>query len=166
MNKLFVIALLAGGLYLGYQNNVFDAIANFGEDGPIEDPVFARMSVDLRADGREVEGILIGKMRSQEDCQQRLDMDLRDMFAQCPDCQIGSVTCSDDIAARELGYFEQTPTHLTYLHGAPGDSDEREFAMIYWGLTVQEARLMCSIMENVIAREYQGELSCIQEHDV
>lgn len=166
MNKLVVIALLAGGLYFGYQNNVFDAILNFGDDGAIEDPVFARMSVELRAEGREVEGIVIGKMRSQQDCEDRLDVELRDLFAQCPNCEVGSVACADDIASRELSYFDQTPTHLTYLHGAPGNPDEREFAMIYWGLTVQEARLMCSIMENMMSREYAGTLSCIQEHDV
>ncbi len=166
MNKLFVIALLAGGLYLSYQQNLFDELLNLGRSGPIENPVYGRMTVDIRADGREVEGIFLARLRSENECQERMDTEVRDLLKQCPACRLGSASCSTTIAEREVRYFEQTPTHLTYLHGAPAGADEREFAMIYWGLTVAEARMICDLMENIVSDMYRGDLTCVQEHDI
>jgi hypothetical protein len=166
MNRLFIIALLAGGLYLGYQTGLVDRIRDLGDNAAIEHPVFARMSLDIRAEGREIEGIVIGKMRSMPECEQRTRRELRGLLEQCPQCRVGSASCTDSLATRELAYFEQRPTHLTYLHGTPGKRDEREFALIFWGLTVNEARFFCTLMERELAGEYAGALDCIREHDV
>ncbi|MDX5333197.1 MAG: hypothetical protein LPK58_04035 [Gammaproteobacteria bacterium] len=168
MYKLIVIALLAGGLYYSHENGHLDGLGNFmsADSGEIRNPVYARLSVDIRAEGREIEGIAFGKMRSQAECEQRTQQEMRDMIRQCPQCEMSEATCTDSLAKRELAYFAQRPTHLTYLYGRPGSRDEREFAMIFWGLTVEEARMLCTMVEQGLSREYSGELSCIREHDV
>lgn len=168
MYKLIVIALLAGGLYYSYENGHLEGLGDFmsADSGEIQNPVYARLSVDIRAEGREIEGIAFGRMRSQAECEQRTQQEMRDMIRQCPQCEVSEATCTDSLAARELSHFEQRPTHLTYLYGSPGSRDEREFAMIFWGLTVDEARMLCAMVEQGLSREYSGELSCIREHDV
>lgn len=168
MYKLIVIALLAGGLYYSHENGHLDGLGNFmsADSGEIRNPVYARLSVDIRAEGREIEGIAFGKMRSQAECEQRTQQEMRDMIRQCPQCEMSEATCTDSLAKRELAYFAQRPTHLTYLYGRPGSRDEREFAMIFWGLTVEEARMLCTMVEQGLSGEYSGELSCIREHDV
>lgn len=165
MNKLVIIALIAGGLYWSYQNNLLDRLPGFEPDGPIEDPVFVRMTMEMNVEGREIEGILVGKTRSHSDCEERMERSFRGLMAECPQCRVGEAACLDDIASRELRYFDRKPTHLAYLHGSPS-AGEREFAVIFWGLTVQEARLACEMGKQAAAQNYRGELTCIREHDV
>jgi len=54
MNQLFVIALLAGALYLSYQQQLFDGLRDLGGNGAMEKPVYGRMTVDIRAEVRDL----------------------------------------------------------------------------------------------------------------
>lgn len=163
MKKLIVIAALAAGLYYGYQQGHFESIL---ENETIENPVFLRMNIEIEEQGRRIEGVLIGKMRSHAECESQEDNALRNLWNECPVCRLKSAICSDTIPVREARYFDKVPTHLTYLHLEPDNSTEREGSVIFWGLTVQEARLACQAAKQDIARRYSGELTCVEEHEI
>lgn len=134
-------------------------------DGPEGEPVYGRMTATQTIGSREIEGIVIIRNHSREECEQRGSRAAQGLLVNCRDCDQAEVQCLDNLSPRESGYFEKRPTHLTYLVGEPGKRDERAGAIIFWGLTVDEARQACDMLKSKLAQQYSGPLTCVRERD-
>jgi hypothetical protein len=153
--------VVIGAGYFAYQNFL-------GPDAgidPMADPVYGRMSYTQTIGSREVEGIVLVKTYSQEDCQERGRLAIDKMMVNCSNCGTADLQCLDALPKRESGYFDKKPTHLSYLVAEPGIRDERAGAVIIWGLTTDEGRQACDMMKNQLKQRYAGTLSCVRDHD-
>lgn len=164
MKSILIIGVIAVVAYFGYQK--FSEQGGFSSlQGPQGEPVYARMTATQAIGSREVEAVVIVRTHSQEDCEQRGRRAASSLLVNCKDCEQTQIQCLGSLGTRESGYLEKRPTHLTYLVGEPGARDEREGAMIFWGLTVDEARQLCDYARQELSKRYAGTLTCIRERD-
>jgi hypothetical protein len=158
---LLFLGVVIGACYFAYQNFLG---ADAGID-PLADPVYGRMTVTQTIGSREVEGIVLVKTYSQEDCQTRGRSAIDKMMVSCKDCATAELQCLDALPKRETGYFDKEPTHLSYLLAEPGMRDERAGAVIIWGLTTAEGREACDFLKNKLTQRYSGTVTCVRDHD-
>lgn len=160
-NILVVLVVLAAAGYLWKQNHqkspAPEALAN---------PVYAEARVAMSVAGRDVEGVMVGKTVSQADCEKNLEA-----FAQsierhspelCPSCKVSVKSeCKAELAPRYAQLFDDEPTHVAYLSFDRGDESERDFRLIYWGVTVDESERICNSAAK-FQRGLKGKVRCIR----
>lgn len=161
MKSLLFLGVTIAAAYFAYQNFLGPGAGI----EPLTDPVFGRMSVTQTIGSREVEGIVLVKTYSHEDCQTRGRRAIDKMMVSCNNCATAELQCLDALPKRETGYFDKKPTHLAYLVAEPAMRDERAGAVIIWGLTEKEGREACDFMKNKLAQRYSGSVTCVRDHD-
>ncbi|WP_417069185.1 hypothetical protein [Niveibacterium terrae] len=163
-NILVVLVILAAAGYLWKQNHqkvqAPEVLAN---------PVYAEARVKMNVQGRDIEGVMLGKTVDQADCQKNIETLTRQIEEQspkvCPTCKVNVTSeCKADLAPRYAILFDNQPTHVAYISFAKGDPSEREYRLIYWGVTVPESERLCSGL-SVFQRGRKGPVSCVHARE-
>ncbi|WP_341676195.1 hypothetical protein [Niveibacterium sp. SC-1] len=127
-------------------------------------PVYAETRVTMDAGSTTIEGVMLGQALDDADCRKQLRVIEAEMSATservCPTCKITTSTCKTDLVPRYAKLFDNEPTHLSYISLARGTPDEREYRMIYWGLTVQQSEQLCSIVPH-LQKKRAGTVRCV-----
>ena len=159
-NILVVLVILAAAGYLWKQNHrpaqAPEALAN---------PVYAEAHVKMGAGGRDIEGVMLGKTVDQADCQKNIETLTRRVEEEspkfCPSCTVHVTSeCKTELAPRYAMLFDNKPSHVAYIRFAQGDPSEREYRLIYWGLTVQESERLCGASSR-FQQGRKGAVSCV-----
>jgi hypothetical protein len=131
----------------------------------ISNPVYAEARVKMDFPGRSVEGVMLAKTADEADCQkhiQILERQLESLAASvCPTCKLQSSQCKAELPNRLAKLFDNTPTSVTYLSLARGERSEREFRVIYWGVTADESDRLCGAVSQ-FQKGRKGAVTCIR----
>jgi hypothetical protein len=157
MKKIVVILLIVCAGYYFWQRQHQQA------QGPdvIANPVYAEMRIKMAFPGREVEGVMLGKTADQADCQKHTQELERVTTTACPTCKVQTSECKTELASRYTKFFDNVPSTVTYLSLARGDRAEREFRVIYWGVTLAESDKLCEIAP-AFQKGRKGAVTCIR----
>ena len=154
MKSLVLLAIVVLLGYFGYQR--------LSASGPVADPVYGEVRVDIRSGPREVEAAAFGRFSDAEDCRQRNQKFSAHLRDNCPECQIKSAECMATLAARYLKFFDDQPSHATYLSFNRSKPWERDVRLILWGLTGTEGDAVCEQMRQVLAKLISSPAQCIR----
>jgi len=135
----------------------------------VSNPVYAETRMTVDASGTLIEGVMLGETMDDADCQKQLkiiESEMNEMGSRvCPTCKIQTSVCKSELLPRYAKLFDNEPTHLTYLSLAKGSPDEREYRLIYWGLTVQQSEQLCKIVPGMQKRRV-GAVKCVHASSV
>jgi hypothetical protein len=156
MKKIIVVLLIVGAAVFFWQRKQQaqnpDVIAN---------RVYAEMRIKMALPGREIEGVMLGKTADQADCQKHTQELERVTTAACPTCKVQTSECKTELATRYTKFFDNTPTTITYLSLARGAPTEREFRVIYWGISLEESDKLCAIAP-AFQKGRKGAVTCVR----
>jgi hypothetical protein len=163
-NILVVLIVLAAAGYLWKQNHQPAQASEVRAN-----PVYAEAHVKMNVQGRDIEGVMLGKTVDQADCQKNIETLTRHVEEEspkfCPSCTVHVTSeCKADLAPRYAILFDNLPTHVAYIRFAQGDPSEREYRMIYWGLTVQESEKLCGASAR-LQQGRKGTVSCVHARE-
>lgn len=166
MKKIIIVILV-----IGAANYFWRQHKQQGQDGlaqnpeVIVNPVYAEARMTMESPGRSVEGVMIAKTADQSDCQKHIQLLERQLAKQipdvCPTCKLQSSECKAELPSRYAKLFDNVPTHVTYLSFARGDRSEREFRLIYWGVTAQESDGLCEGVSEA-QKGRKGAVTCVR----
>ena len=163
-NILVFLLIIGAGAYV-WKNRQPDSAQKQSSD-VIANPVYAEARVKMSVMGREIEGVMLGKTVDQADCQKNIETIKRQMEIQsphiCPTCRVETTTqCKTELLPRYARLFDNEPTSVSYISLGQGDPSEREYRLIYWGVTVEESGRLCSAVPQ-IQRGRKGVVTCIR----
>jgi hypothetical protein len=156
MKALLALILLGALGYFAYGKYQADAVPT-----EIVDPVFAEMRVDVKAQGRELEFVLYGKMADEEDCRTRAGIVWDKAIAGCRECDLAVTNCRKELAPRYAKLFDDQPIRSTYMSFTRGNQDERDGRMVIYGLTADEGDAICEMIRKQAQAEYSGKVECV-----
>lgn len=132
--------------------------------GPAEivKPVFAEIRVKMEVGGREIEAAMFGKMADEADCRQRAQNVRSHLEANCKYCVSKSIECKADLLPRYAKFFDDTPSHATYLSLTRSNRGERDARLIFWGLTGAEGDAVCDQMKQIFRKIHSGPARCVR----
>jgi len=149
---LFVAVAIIG--YFGYRH--------LSASNSIADPVYGEVRVDIRIGPREIEAAAFGRFSDADDCRQRNERFSAHLRDNCTFCKIKSAECKATLATRYLKFFDDQPSHATYLSFNHSKPWERDVRFILWGLTGAEGDAVCEQMRQVIAKAVGTSSQCIR----
>lgn len=163
-NILVVLIVLAAAGYLWKQNHQKSLAPEV-----LANPVYAEARVKMNIQGRDIEGVMLGKTVDQADCQKNIDTLTRHVEEEspkfCPSCTVHVTSeCKAELAPRYAILFDDQPTHVAYIRFAQGDPSEREYRLIYWGLTVPESERLCGASSR-FQQGRKGAVSCVHARE-
>ncbi len=100
-------------------------------------------------------------MVSQEDCDDRSNRYLDNLFEKCESCFLKQIECHSNIDKRYSRLFQGHSTYTTYLSLERGHRYERNGRMVIWGLTAAEAELVCKKIKDKVKEKYSGSVRCV-----
>lgn len=168
MKNLIIVLLIAAGVY-HFWNKFQPSEASgpgFAAQEAIKNPVYAetRVKMDFPG-GRSLEGVMLGKTYNQEDCEKHLQVlenDIKRWAGKvCSDCKLQLSECKSELLPRYAQLFDNEPTNVTYISLARGDRSEREYRLIFWGVTVAESNQLCNAVPE-FQKKHKGEVKCIR----
>lgn len=154
MKTLVMLAVIGALGYFGYGRLIAPK--------SIPDPVFAEIRVDIKSGGREIEAAIFGKTSDTGDCHDRTEKVRSHLRANCPECQLKSSECKTTLAARYAKFFDDQPSHATYLSLDRSNPWERDVRLIFWGLTGSEGDTICEHMRQMFLKIHSGPTRCIR----
>lgn len=159
MKKIvFALAIIAGGfgwLRVLQQRNP-EVIAN---------PVYAEVRVTADAPRGPIEMVIFSKTVDQEECQRKIHVLggalPPEILDNCPTCKVVKSECKPELAPRYARLFDDEPSFVTYVSFARGGWTEREFRMIFWGVTAAESAQLCDALRPRAQKMRTGAVKCI-----
>lgn len=155
MKTLFVIAILGILSFYGYKHLQ-------QEPAEITNPVFVEIRINMAAGGREIEAAVFGRMADDADCRLRAERLRNHLEANCKNCVSKSIECKAALLPRYAKFFDDVPSHATYLslnHASPA---ERDIRLILWGLTGAEGDAICDQMKQIFSKIHSGPAKCVR----
>ena len=162
MTKILILLGLLGGAAYWYKSQQ-QASLNPEE---IVHPTYAEIRWRLDVKGRSFDRILFAKVVNQQDCEKfstGLIAELTKIAAANPAEQwiLQSSECKENLLPRYAIFFEDKPTHVTYVKVARGDRREREARLIYWGVSADESNKVCDGISEM-AKNRKGAVTCVR----
>ena len=164
MKKLIVFLLVVGALSFAWKSGLMrEALGR--DPAVIPNPVYAVIRLRSQFRDRTIDAVALAKTFDQADCQ-RDSEDAVDRMTRHQDregvlvWQLVSSECKSDLDSRNAKLFDNKPTFANYVSASPGDASEREFRLIFWGVTAAEGDLMCGEIPRVQDR-WHGTVTCI-----
>lgn len=126
------------------------------------DPVYAEIRIERDVSGRQIEMAYFGKMDNESDCQEQASRFSNRMLANCEGCVAKTSECKTQLSPRYAMLFDDTPTSTTYLSMAKGSPSEREWRLVFWGLSVNESDMICDAVSNNMRKFQKGAVQCVR----
>ncbi len=153
-----IVLIVAVIVFLGYQ---FFSAGNNGSVGEGK-PMYGEARIHLNESGRNVDFVLVAKMTSAEDCQNRLRRIWTKALQSCTNCQFKSTECKAELSRRYKKLFDdQQLDTIYYLRAQRGNDSERDGRMVVWGLNKVESKEVCNTIKAHLKVNYQGNVACV-----
>ena len=119
-------------------------------------PAYAEARVKIATPQREIEMVVVGEKPSAADCNSASGS--YKLPAICTggqlSCKLTKVECSDTLGDRYLNMIAGKPSVTNYVHFVRKDNGvERNYALVAWGLTVDESKGICEAMRAADAQK-------------
>jgi hypothetical protein len=131
----------------------------------IAKPVYGEFRVKGDTPGGDIEAVMFVKAVDQQECQEGMRVlggplppELKDG---CPTCRIVKAECKPELAPRYARLFDDQPSFVTYVSIARGARTEREYRMIFWGVTAAESAQLCDAFQPELQKKRKGAVKCI-----
>ncbi|AXQ27842.1 hypothetical protein D0B54_03745 [Solimonas sp. K1W22B-7] len=152
---LFVAIVIALGYFMNKKPQQ-EAVA-----AVLTKPVYIELRLSMDTPRGAVEGVMLGLANDDADCELQLQTARDSIGRTCEECRIKTSDCRTLLEARYAKLLDNKPTSVTYLSMAKGVDWEREYRMIYWGITVAESDSICDKAAKKL-RRHQGKVQCIR----
>ncbi|MFY8273135.1 hypothetical protein AAEU32_03280 [Pseudoalteromonas sp. SSDWG2] len=114
--------------------------------------VYAKALVKYKIASREIELIAVAHNYKDAQCDENLVKEALQHCVADQYCSQATFTCQETIESRYQDLLEEQPARTRYVH-LTGKNDDRKGAIIVWGLTDSEARVVCDRIRAGVARD-------------
>lgn len=167
MRDWLVAALIFGAVALvwkgvGLVNGTDDSL----NPAEIKNPVYMEIRITTENARRSFEAVALVKTANDADCERLSKNALQSLGleldrARAVPMTLKSVECKAELSPRNAQLFDNEPNVLTYISAARGSRVEREIRWIFWGVSVQESDMVCSMVPE-LQRNLKGKVRCIR----
>ncbi|WP_105190111.1 hypothetical protein [Pseudoalteromonas sp. T1lg48] len=154
MKNLLILAALGAAIYYFYNNT--DTITSIIT--PEREMVYAQARITYNLPGREIEMIGVGHRYKEGACDANLVQDFVDQCVEENFCSHVTFECKESLDKRYASMLQQQPARTHYIH-LNGNRDARKGALIFWGLTDQEAKKVCTSITADINRKNDWDMT-------
>jgi len=133
---------------------------------PFANPVYAEVRAKITVEGRTLEQVALVETENAADCSVQM-RSMTEAVTRLPAGYAGprpvivSSTCEDRLPPHLARLFQNKPTDASYLAAARGSAAEREIRVVYWGVSAEEADLVCKAASEM-GRGRKGAVTCIR----
>ena len=157
-NIIIVVVVVATAMYFWNSHQLEAANPKV-----ISNPVYAEVRMELDAQGRSFEEVILAETVDAADCQQYSKALQAKAMRQNENglaWKLKSSECKAELESRAARFFENKRTEVSYLSLARGDRMEREVRVVYWGVTTDESDRVCAGVSQMQI-ERKGAVTCI-----
>jgi hypothetical protein len=164
MRNFIILLLILGALALLRNWGHWNASEVSGQS-PISNPVYAVIRFRTDIHDRTIDAVAYARTNDETECQHGSDKMVERVLnperSNGPAWTLQSSECKTELDAHSAKLFDNKPINVAYLSAAPGGGTEREFRLIFWGVTVQEGDLICDQAKRV-QDQWTGTVTCIR----
>lgn len=126
------------------------------------EPAYAEIRIERDVSGRQIEMAYFVRMDGESDCETQA-VKIRDrMLRNCDSCVPKTLQCKAELAPRYALLFDNVASSTTYISLARGGPAEREGRLVFWGISVAEADMVCDSLVGQLQKGQTGRVQCIR----